>query len=202
MASAGIKVMLLGGTSHTGKSTLAGQLADALGWRLLSTDQLARHPGRPWRDDGSRIPEDVVHHYADHSAGELVDAVTRHYRDNVWPIVAAIARSHVNNPFDPGLVLEGSAVLPECVVTACLERTGWVWLHAPEPLVTERILTSSGHAERSADQQQLIERFLARTLEFQRQLATAAQQHGMPQVDAADPALLEKLLAWSRGEQP
>ena len=42
-----IKLILIGGTSHTGKSTLARQLAEELGWNYLSTDQLARHPGRP-----------------------------------------------------------------------------------------------------------------------------------------------------------
>jgi len=46
-------VILLGGTSCVGKSSLGQSLASSLGWDLLSTDQLARHPGRPWRDDGS-----------------------------------------------------------------------------------------------------------------------------------------------------
>jgi 2-phosphoglycerate kinase len=199
IAGAAVKVVLIGGTSHVGKSTIARELAAVLGWAFLSTDQLARHPGRPWRDDASRIPADVVDHYATHSTAELVEAVNRHYRENVWPIVSAIVRSHVKNPFDPGLVLEGSAILPECVATASLDGTRWLWLRAPEPLVTERILGSSGYAGRSADQQQLIDAFLARALQFQRHLASAAERCDMQQVDATDPALLEKLLVWSRG---
>ncbi len=55
-----IKVLLIGGTSHVGKSTLAARLASSLGWSTRSTDQLARHPGRPWRDDASPLPADVV----------------------------------------------------------------------------------------------------------------------------------------------
>lgn len=38
--------ILIGGSSHVGKSTLSKQLAAALGIELISTDDLARHPGR------------------------------------------------------------------------------------------------------------------------------------------------------------
>lgn len=192
-------MVLLGGTSHTGKSTLGGQLANVLGWRLLSTDQLARHPGRPWRDTADPLPDDVARHYADHSAAQLVDVVTRHYRDNVWPIVAAIVRSHVNNPFDPGLVLEGSAILPDCVADASLERTLWAWLRTPDDILTERIRASSGFAGRGSGQQRLISAFLARSLEFQRDLESSVERHGMQQLDSTDPQVLEKLVSWCQG---
>ena len=42
-----IRVLLIGGPSHTGKSTLAETLAAELGWNHVSTDSMARHPGRP-----------------------------------------------------------------------------------------------------------------------------------------------------------
>jgi len=69
-----IKLVLIGGTSHAGKSTPARRLAGDLGWDCLSTDQLARHPGRPWRAD-QPVPEDVVAHYRELSDSELVDSV-------------------------------------------------------------------------------------------------------------------------------
>ncbi len=39
--------ILIAGSSHVGKSTFAARLTKALGWSLISTDSLARHPGRP-----------------------------------------------------------------------------------------------------------------------------------------------------------
>lgn len=42
------RVILIGGSSHAGKSTLAQALAAELGWSYGSTDKRARHPGRPW----------------------------------------------------------------------------------------------------------------------------------------------------------
>lgn len=43
-----ISGILIAGTSHVGKSTFAARLTKALGCSLISTDSLARHPGRPW----------------------------------------------------------------------------------------------------------------------------------------------------------
>lgn len=40
------RVILIGGSSHVGKSTLAQYQAAKLGWNYRSTDKLARHPGR------------------------------------------------------------------------------------------------------------------------------------------------------------
>lgn len=84
------KLILIGGTSHAGKSTLGRRLAGDLGWNYLSTDQLARPPGRPWKAGTQPVPTDVVEHYTDRSVTELVDSVLSHYRKIVWPIVDAI----------------------------------------------------------------------------------------------------------------
>ena len=44
-----LRVVLIGGSSHVGKSTLSEALAARMGWERLSTDSLALHPGRPWK---------------------------------------------------------------------------------------------------------------------------------------------------------
>src|SRR5215468_118437 len=55
-------VILIGGTSHTGKSTVAKRIAERLGAICVSTDSLARHPGRPW-PAAREVPPHVVEHY-------------------------------------------------------------------------------------------------------------------------------------------
>ena len=52
--------ILISGTSHVGKSTLAEKLAERLGWAGMSTDKLGRHPGRPWL----AIPAPVAEFYS------------------------------------------------------------------------------------------------------------------------------------------
>ena len=94
------KVLLIGGSSHVGKSTLAESLATLLGWTHVSTDRLARHPGRPWASPPRRVPDDVAEHYLKLSVDELIEDVLRHYEVNVWPKVEAIIASHVDDPTD------------------------------------------------------------------------------------------------------
>ena len=74
-----IRVLLIGGTSHVGKSTLAKALAARLGGEHVSTDTLARHPGRPWATSSGPFPRHVAAHYLSLSVDELTTEQLRHY---------------------------------------------------------------------------------------------------------------------------
>ena len=51
-----LRVVLIGGTSNTGKSSVAQVVAERLEFAYRSTDGLARHPGRPWRTPEWEVP--------------------------------------------------------------------------------------------------------------------------------------------------
>ena len=108
-----LKVILIGGSSQAGKSTLSESLAATLGWTRLSTDSLARHPGLPWRPAPEKVPKHVAEHYLCLSVDDLIDDVLRHYKVNVWSKVEAIIASRSNDPSTTGIVVEGSALWPE-----------------------------------------------------------------------------------------
>jgi adenylate kinase family enzyme len=84
-----IRVLLIGGTSHVGKSTLAEALAAEIGWDRLSTDRLARHPGRPWATSSGAFPEHLATHYLSLSVDELATEQLRHYL-RLWPRIEAL----------------------------------------------------------------------------------------------------------------
>ena len=161
----GIRVILIGGTSHTGKSTAARALAERLGFSHATTDHLARHPGRPWRTPDREVPPHVAEHYGTLPLDELIDSVLAHY-ERQWPRVEEIVAEYAAGE-GPGLVLEGSALWPSRVADLTAPRTGAVWLTAPDALLRERMYTGSGHAAASAPERHLIDVFLARTLRFQ-----------------------------------
>jgi len=187
------KLILIGGTSHVGKSTLSQRLAEQLGWNYLSTDQLARHPGRPWKVGDRRVPEDVVEHYSNLSVAELVDSALQHYRRNVWPIVEAVVQSRLNNPFDAGLVFEGSAILPEQVCEAAFPRVSAIWLTAPGHLITERIKGSSDYEIGNSAERKLIDTFAKRTLEIDRILRLSVKGRDQKLLDATSENVFEGL---------
>ncbi|MBN1579481.1 MAG: 2-phosphoglycerate kinase [Anaerolineae bacterium] len=177
------RVLLIGGTSHTGKSTLAQSLASTLGWRYITTDLLARHPGRPWKTAPETVPQHVAEHYLTLSVNELIADVLRHYRDNVWPIAKAFVMLHVNDPAQGGLVMEGSALWPESVVSLDLDRIAAVWLTAGDDLFEARIYHESRYQDKTGREQTLIDKFLARTLAYNTRMMEAVNRLGLSSID-------------------
>ena len=114
---ADLRVILIGGSSHVGKSTLADSLAAKLGWTQISTDKLARHPGRPWQPEPQQVPDHVAEHYLSLSVHELIEDVLHHYKVNVWPQVEAIVTATATDTSKERIIVEGSALWPEFVAT-------------------------------------------------------------------------------------
>ena len=185
------RVVLIGGTSHVGKSTFAESLADALAWQYLSTDSLSRHPGRPWRLDGSAVPAHVIQYFQTRSTEVLLDEVLQHFRQNVWPIAEAIVQCRLANEYDIGLVLEGSAILPGCV-----HRAGWndvksLWFLDSNDLIRQRILAGSHYLEQPASIQRAVSGFLDRSLAFDHFLTESLAGLNFDVIDADNPEQIE-----------
>ena len=196
-----MKVLMIGGTSHVGKSTLSRRIADDVGWNFLSTDQLSRHPGRPWRDPGEDLPADVVEHYSTLTTRELTTSVLTHYSTNVWPIVRAVISTRLNNPFDLGLVLEGSAILPELASSIAQTGVHSVWLAASETLIRERVHASSAYPQRSKDARKLIDAFLGRTIAFQEHIERTIEPQEQQKLRADDHDTFLQLSALVKAER-
>lgn len=89
------------------------------------------------------MPEHVASHYLSLSVEELMDDVLRHYTDNVWPLVLPIVTGQAKDVSTGGLILVGSALLPELVATLDLESVSAIWLLA-DPTVIEIPSKTSG----------------------------------------------------------
>lgn len=193
------RVLLIGGTSHAGKSTLARSLARRLGWACRSTDSLARHPGRPWRAQADQVPAHVVEHYSRLGVDELMEAVLVHY-ETMWPtLIEPLLTRHADDRSASGLILEGSALLPSKAVGLMGPRVAAVWITAPEGLLRDRILAESGYAGMGPADRTLADKFLARTLAFNSFVEGEVVRLQLPRVDLGvgipEPALQERCLA-------
>ncbi|PYE88674.1 hypothetical protein [Phyllobacterium leguminum] len=182
-----VSAISITGSSHTGKTTLAIRLADRLGWPLISTDKLARHPGRPWRD----IPPAVAEFYANLSP-ETIYWFLRVHHENMWPALKQKieAEALAGHPF----VIEGSALRPEYLAT--LNSTGMVvvCLYGETDFLRDRMHREAGYEEADAYQRVRIGKFIERSLRDNAEMRAAAQTHGMRIVDASDAAAMETLL--------
>ncbi len=177
------KVVLIGGSSHVGKSTVSESLAAELGWTHLSTDSLARHPGRPWAPAHQKVKDNVADHYLNLSVDKLVEDVLRHYRVNVWPEVEAIVASRLNNPSTAGIVVEGSALWPEFATSLDFNKVSAIWLTASEVVFRQRIYTESMYSSKSSRERMMIDKFLERTLAYNKRMVDAVNRLGFTLVD-------------------
>ena len=185
------KVILIGGSSHSGKSALSESIASNLGWNRISTDTLARHPGRPWRPAPEKVPDHVAEHYLSLSVDELIVDVLHHYRVNVWPKIEEIVASHIKDPSLTGLVVEGSALWPELVATLNSENIATLWLTASKEIFRQRIHNESQYHLKSLRERRMIDKFLQRTLVYNAQMIEIANRHGFILVDVQQSNLAE-----------
>ena len=178
-----LKVILIGGSSHVGKSTLSESLANTLGWKHISNDSLARHPGRPWSQSPDTVPDHVAEHYLCLSVDGLIEDVLRHYKVNVWPKVEAIIASHTKDPSTTGIVVEGSALWPEFATNLDFEKIAAIWLTASEELFRQRIHAGSLYTSKSPRERIMIDKFLERTLAYNARMVEAVNRRGLNLVD-------------------
>ncbi|MFI7012368.1 hypothetical protein [Streptomyces sp. NPDC050145] len=180
-----VRVVLIGGTSHTGKSTVSRRVADRLGFVRRSTDGLARHPGRPWPTPDRPVPPHVDEHYRSLTVDELVESVLGHY-GRLWPRIEELIAERAPD----GLVLEGSALWPAQVARLVRPRVCAVWLSAGPQVLAARVHASSRYAHVPPHERVPIDRFLARTLRYQELMLDSLHRLGLDGavLDGAQPA--------------
>ncbi len=179
-----VRVVLIGGTSHVGKSTLARALAAGLGWEHVSTDGLARHPGRPWATSNGPFPGHVAAHYLSLSVDELTTEQLRHYQ-RLWPRIREIVAARATDTGARRLILEGSGVLPDRVAALKTPNTAAVWLTASAEALRDRIYSASRFDERAAEEKVIVEKFLGRTERYDQLILSAVSRLGLARIDTS-----------------
>ncbi|MBV8882882.1 MAG: hypothetical protein JO235_02620 [Chroococcidiopsidaceae cyanobacterium CP_BM_RX_35] len=189
------RVILIGGSSHAGKSSLGRALAAKLGWSCRSTDKLARHPGRPWVGaNGKAIPEQVAEHYRELSVNALFSDVFSNYEKNVLPQVEVIVHSHASDLSTECLILEGSALWPGFVANLVSENgVKAIWLTARDQLFRNRIFSESNFCNVCKDEKHLTQKFLDRTLFYNKHMREEVERLGFICIDVESVSTADEL---------
>ena len=183
-----LSTILIAGTSHVGKSTLAGLLSTRLGWQAISTDSLARHPGRPWPG----IPAQVEEYYTALSA-ETIHWFLKVHHQNIWPLIRPMidSSSHVGNP----AIFEGAALRPEFISPLLGSTVAGVLLHAGNDFLLERMRSHARYEDATAGQRRIMDAFIERSLRENTEMLASAREHHLPIVDVTSPEALKTLAA-------
>ncbi len=192
------RVLLIGGTSHAGKTSLATFLASEVDGEHLSTDSLGRHPGRPWPRGKNPVPAHVADHYLTLSRNELLTDVLRHYA-GLLPAIEDIISRRINDRALKPLFFEGSAHWPYHVADLVSENVQAVWLTINEHLLTQRIYDSSSFSQSGKKQKRLIQKFLDRSIHYNHQMNEAIQHLGLKSIEVTSstgmPDLRKKIIS-------
>ena len=172
------RVLLLGGTSHSGKTSLAERIAAKPGWVLQSTDKLAKHPGRPWKSGSFTPPPHVQQHYQSLNVEALLDDVIRHY-NRLWPMIEKIIADHIDSaaPEQHSLVIEGSALWPTNVLKFNSTHARAFWLEVSPEVTQQRIYANSDYENSPVEGKYLVDKFLQRTLKFDNHMKAQLGKH-------------------------
>jgi 2-phosphoglycerate kinase len=169
--------VLVLGTSHVGKSSCARELSNVIGWPVISTDKLGRHPGRPW----TNVPAPVTEFYLNLS-DEAIHWFLRVHHENMHPVIrAAIQDARRRGAF----ILEGAALRPEYLVDWGVGDALVICLHADESILRERISAGSRYSEQPKETKLAIDMFIERSLRENVALVEAAKQHGLKLIDVS-----------------
>lgn len=174
-----IQAILIAGTSHVGKSTLAEKLAERLGWNGLSTDKLGRHPGRPWLG----VPAPVTEFY-ERLTPETIHWFLKVHHENMWRQVRPMIEAE--RAAGRRFVLEGAALRPEYIAPLLTDEMVGVLLHADDGFLLARMRAAASYEARDAGERRIIDAFIDRSIRENAALMAAAQEVGLRMVDAAD----------------
>ncbi|WP_174020047.1 hypothetical protein G6L89_003300 [Agrobacterium fabrum] len=183
-----LSTILIAGTSHVGKSTLAGLLSTRLGWQAISTDSLARHPGRPWPG----IPAPVEEYYTALSA-ETIHWFLKVHHQNIWPLIRPMidSSSHTGNP----AIFEGAALRPEFISPLLGSTVAGLLLHAGNDFLLERMRSHARYEDATAGQRHIMDAFIDRSLRENTEMLASAREHHLPIVDVTSPEALKTFVA-------
>ena len=184
--TSGPSCLLLLGTSHVGKSTCARGIGNAIGWPVISTDKLGRHPGRPW----TSVPDPVIEFYL-RLTDDAIQWFLRVHHENMRPVIHETIKAA--REAGGGSLLEGAALRPEYLSDWEIGEALVICLHAERDALRERIERESAYSQQSDRMKIAIDKFVERSVRENEALVKTAIRHKVLLVDVTDLKNVDRL---------
>jgi chloramphenicol 3-O-phosphotransferase len=197
------RVILIGGSPTSGKSTVARAIAAQVGFSVIGTDDL----GAAARGvTGAAVAPDLFamraddyrEYYISHSAEELLEHAQRSHRA-LWPGIESVIREHAT--WASSAIIEGWALLPDLVAKLDLSGVAAVWIEVPDSVLEARVRANPAFYAGASNPDLMIRQFTRRSVDFGFVLRTQTSALQLPLVrlsgsetpEEASRALLESI---------
>ena len=174
------KVVLIGGCPGAGKTTLGRALAARLDYVSLTIDALqtaAKALTTPESHPGLHVMNqpNFVEYFTDSPPEKLIaDAQTQH--EAIWPAVERTIRNHAS--WNTPIVIDGWHLHPEWTQALQLTNVSAHWIVVERSVLEDRERQNTDFFGRSDRPEQMLDRFLSRSVWYNDSVAARAESFG------------------------
>jgi 2-phosphoglycerate kinase len=175
------RVILIGGAPGAGKTTLGAALAERLGYRSLTIDDLvtaAQAVTTPDSHPGLHLMWKVsaVDYFTETAPEVLIDDAKRQH-EVAWPMIEAVIRKYVRD--GTGVVIDGWHLWPDRVASLGVPEVWAGWLVIDPEALERRERANQEWRAGSTDPERMLANFLARSLWANQQAEARAREHDL-----------------------
>ena len=169
-----LKVILIGGSPMSGKTTLAMTLAARFDYACMSTDDIGEIISTV-ADVNPMKGVDYRAYYIRRSILDLV-ADTSRYHQAIRPAIDRLIETH--STWGTPIIIEGWALYPGLTNTSDHPNTAAIWLVSDLDVLAQRLADNEAFSQRSADGEQMRANYLQRSIWHNAQISTAVLTAG------------------------
>jgi len=155
-----IKVILIGGSPMSGKTTLALKLAAKYEYGCVSTDDIGEIVGTV-ADINPMKGFDYREYYVNKSIGDLINDTYRYHR-SIWPSIKHLIEIHSN--WSTPIIIEGWAIYPNLVKAIESENVKTIWLVSDSDVLEERLINKKDFYKGSSCEKAMVTNYLQRSI--------------------------------------
>lgn len=155
-----IKVILIGGSPMSGKTTLALKLASKYEYGCISTDDIGEIISTV-SDINPMKDLDYREYYVNKSIEDLITE-TSLYHQKLWPSIRHLIEIH--STWSSPIIIEGWALYPQLVEDIKADNIRIIWLVADEAVLEQRLRSQKDFYKGSSDEETMITNYLGRSI--------------------------------------
>lgn len=155
-----IKVILIGGSPMSGKTTLAIKLAAKYEYGCVSTDDIGEIVGTV-TDVNPMKGIDYREYYVNQSIRDLIND-TSQYHQRIWPSIKHLIGIHCK--WSTPIVIEGWALYPKLVKSIMCKDIKKIWLVSDKDVLEKRLTNCKDFYQGASCEEAMITKYLQRSI--------------------------------------
>ena len=116
------------------------------------------------------------------------------YNKNVWSLIEDIVTTQIANTSSKKIIMEGSALLPELVITLNFDNISSIWLTASNKFLKQRIYAESQYETKSTYEKLLVDKFWERNYLYNDLIIDTIDRLGLVSLDVEKVSPIDELM--------